>query len=734
MMRDVFAVRMVTSCLLGAFLCGAAPVRAAQDVISEGGTPGVSAARTAASVDPRFHSPRATVRTFLIAMNLAEDDPHRIEEAAACLDLSGLPPDRSDDGRLAFALEFILRSTNIPTVVIPDAVDGHDCTIGENKDVKLTLHRMADGRWLFDSKTLQDLPRMRLFLWQRDLAAGQGKEAGDVPADFRSPYAMFHTFIDAFKKGDLDTAARCLDLTDVPDPARPIVGRELAFKLKEVLDRSVFIIFQDLPDSSIGSPLAALVHKEGQITAERQVAGGRKGQWLFNRATVRSLDGLYEAFASKPLVPDLAAVGRKAGVPEFGLAPGLWLRHRVPAGLRNRVALAGQFSPAVYQVLGMGVLVLLVVPVYRIVARVLGRLVQALMRRRGVAADDREVASWVRPVGYLAVVWVLVEGVTILDLRMEAAGVLLAILVPAFWLAAALAAYQLIDPVLKLVAGPAVTQEGATALAAMGLPVVSLVLKILVVVCGLAAVLKLFDFDVATVLAGLGIGGLAFALAAQDTLKNFFGSLMLIADRTFRVGDLVQIGGNEGVVESVGLRTTRIRGLDDSLLTIPNSDLTTAHVTNFGARRYRRFRTRVTVAHGTPPDRLIQFRDGILALVRGHAQVRQQKYEVAVNDLATSGIEVLIQVFFEVPDAHAELMARDALILDTLRLAERVGVSFDNPTIVLEREHRAENGKVGVAPFRLLRRRSLGSDRRQERGSERNRPSLHPTGERGHRR
>ena len=154
----------------------------------------------------------------------------------------------------------------------------------------------------------------------------------------------------------------------------------------------------------------------------------------------------------------------------------------------------------------------------------------------------------------------------------------------------------------------------------MGYPVLSLVLKILVVACGLAAVLKLFDFDVGTVLAGLGIGGLAFALAAQDTLKNFFGSLMLIADRTFRVGDLVQIGGNEGVVESVGLRTTRIRGLDDSLLTIPNSDLTTAHVTNFGARRYRRFRTRITVPYGTSPDRLIEFRDGILELIRKHAR------------------------------------------------------------------------------------------------------------------
>ena len=256
-------------------------------------------------------------------------------------------------------------------------------------------------------------------------------------------------------------------------------------------------------------------------------------------------------------------------------------------------------------------------------------------------------------------------------------GSLLAVLVPVYWFAAALAAYQLIDPILKLVAGPALTQAGATTLAAMGYPVLSLVLKILVVACGLAALLNLFEFDVGTVLAGLGIGGLAFALAAQDTLKNFFGSLMLIADRTFRVGDLVEIGGNEGVVESVGLRTTRIRGLDDSLLTIPNSDLTTAHVTNFGARRHRRFQALVTVPYGTPPDRLIEFRDGILELIRHRPEVRQEKGEVALNDLGGSGVEILIQVFFDVSDGHAELIARDGLILEVVRLADRLGIELD---------------------------------------------------------
>ena len=684
--------------LLGVLL--AAPRQGAAEEAGAKAGPGGAPASTAPadSVDPRYRSPRATVRSFLIAMNLAEDDPHRIDEAVACLDRSGMPPDRSNGGRLAFELEFILRSTNIPTGVIPDVVDGDECTIGEGKDVRLTLHRMPDGRWLFDNKTIKDLPRMRLFLWQKALAASQGKDTGDVPADFRSPYALVHTFIDAFKKGDLDAAARCLDLTEIPDPARRIVGRELALELKEVLDRTVFVIFQDIPDSSVGVPLEALVHKEGRIVAERQVAGGRKGQWLFNRATVRSVERLYDVFESQPILPELAATGKAAGGPAFSLSPGLWLRHRMPGWLRYRVGVTEQLAFALYQLGALVVLVLLIVPVYRIVTRLLARPVQSLLRRRGVTGDDGEVTAWVRPIGWLAVVWVLVRGVALLDLPTDAASAVLACLVPAFWLALALAVYRLIDPVIKVVSGPAVTKEMPASVAAMGLPVVSLVLKILVIAAGLAAILRLFDFDVGTILAGLGIGGLAFALAAQDTLKNFFGSVMLIADRTFRVGDLVKIGGNEGVVESVGPRTTRLRGLDDSLLTIPNSDLTTAHVTNFGARRSRRFRTTISVAHGTTSARLIEFRDGIRELIRNDGRVQQQKYDVAVNDLGSAGIEILIQVFFEVPDGHAELAARDELILDTLRLAERLGISFNSPTIVLEREPRAESGTIKGNP------------------------------------
>ena len=86
---------------------------------------------------------------------------------------------------------------------------------------------------------------------------------------------------------------------------------------------------------------------------------------------------------------------------------------------------------------------------------------------------------------------------------------------------------------------------------------------------------------------------------------------------------------------------------------------------------------------------LIKFREGILEQIRNHPSVRQEKYEVAVNDLGSFGIQLLIQVFFEVPDGHAELLARDSLILDILRLAERLSIAFDTPTLLLKRE-RAE--------------------------------------------
>jgi small-conductance mechanosensitive channel len=119
-------------------------------------------------------------------------------------------------------------------------------------------------------------------------------------------------------------------------------------------------------------------------------------------------------------------------------------------------------------------------------------------------------------------------------------------------------------------------------------------------------------------LAGLGIGGIAFALAAKDTVENLFGSVTVLVDRPFQVGDWVVIGDQEGTVEEIGFRSMRLRTFYNSRITIPNSLLVKSAVDNLGARRYRRVKCMIGVQYDTPPDRIEAFCEGIRELIRRH--------------------------------------------------------------------------------------------------------------------
>jgi MscS family membrane protein len=212
-------------------------------------------------------------------------------------------------------------------------------------------------------------------------------------------------------------------------------------------------------------------------------------------------------------------------------------------------------------------------------------------------------------------------------------------------------------------------------------PVGSLATKIVLAICLVLHLMAIFAWDFTAVLTGLGIGGVAFALGAQDSLRNLFGSFTLIADRPFVVGETVQIGEEGlGVVERVGLRSTSIRTVEDSLMVVPNSNLTTMNITNYGRRRFRRFTGRIGVVYGTPPERIAAFRDGIRRLVMQHKTTRKEQCEVAIHDLTASAIELQVSVFFDVATSHEEAEAREALLLGCLRLAEELHVDLAFPT------------------------------------------------------
>ena len=214
-------------------------------------------------------------------------------------------------------------------------------------------------------------------------------------------------------------------------------------------------------------------------------------------------------------------------------------------------------------------------------------------------------------------------------------------------------------------------------------PVVTKTMKIFVTVMGAVFIADNLDVDVTSLLAGLGLGGLAFALAAKDVAGNLFGSITVLLDQTFHVGDWVIIGDVEGSVEHIGFRSTRIRTFYNSQVSVPNSNLITANVDNMGKRSYRRLSCKMSLAYDTPPERIDAFCEGVRELVRQHPYTRKDYFHVYLNEFSAFALEVLVYVFWQTPEWGTELRERHRFLIDCLRVAKRLGVEFAYPTQTL---------------------------------------------------
>ena len=194
---------------------------------------------------------------------------------------------------------------------------------------------------------------------------------------------------------------------------------------------------------------------------------------------------------------------------------------------------------------------------------------------------------------------------------------------------------------------------------------------------------KILKYDVSHLIAGLGIGSLAVALAAKDTIENLFGSVTVVLDRPFQIGDWVVIDDKEGSVEKLGFRSTRIRTFYDSVITVPNSKLISAVVDNMGKRKYRRIKTTLGITYQSSPDQIEAFCEGVRELIRTHPYTRKDYYHVYLNNFGASSLDVMLYCFVEVPDWAVELREKERLFLDIMRLAQELNVEFAYPTQTL---------------------------------------------------
>lgn len=211
-------------------------------------------------------------------------------------------------------------------------------------------------------------------------------------------------------------------------------------------------------------------------------------------------------------------------------------------------------------------------------------------------------------------------------------------------------------------------------------PLLSRIAKMLVAVFGVIFILDNLDINVTALLAGVSIGGLALALAAQDTVRNFIGSITIFIDRPFTIGDFIEVGGMSGSVLEVGVRSTRIRASDGALISIPNGDLANKVIVNHSLREYRRYSTSITVSYDTLPATLEEFVEGVRTIITEHPKTREDSVTVQFHEMSASSLDIFYAAIFDETNYAAWLKARQDIFLDIMKLAEKMQVGFAFPS------------------------------------------------------
>ena len=490
----------------------------------------------------------------------------------------------------------------------------------------------------------------------------------EIPQSLSNPRQTMATFLTAMaavsdgQRLQILNAVSTLDLSGINGLIRANKGRELAHTLFSVIGRSKAFDLNSINTKPVSGKYVFGRYLQGEVEIVKQP----DGKWLFTEKTLITLPAILEGLLEKKEVSGRA--------PQGSLPFHIKIRAQLPDIFK------GGFLLEYWQWIGLFIVVVLGSIADKVLAWFLARNIAVWQRKLpgGYTKVDNAV---LRPLGLMAmaIIWWLglhLFGLPDTALIILSIAVKLLVSLSAIW-----SAFRLVDVFNLLMLNKA--KKTQNKFDDLLVPLISKSLKLFIIIIGFVFSADNLDVDVTSLLAGLGIGGLAFALAAKDLLGNLFGSLTVLLDRPFQIGDWVVIGDVEGSVEEVGFRSTRIRTFYNSLITLPNALLTTSKVDNMGARRYRRMKTMLGLTYDTPPEKIDAFCAGIRELIQLHPYMRKDYYQVYFNQYSAASLDILVYVFWQTPDWNTELRERHRFLLDILRLAKQLDVEFAYPTQTL---------------------------------------------------
>ena len=627
-------------------------------------------------------TPGDTLGAFLTTMNaVGPGSADLLGRAAALL----VPADEADTGvsridhvRLLFK---VLDRVTVRLWDLPAGADAPAVTVDlaqAGTDVSLALEfRQIGIRWYILPPPADDLRALRAELDAARLDRLAGVPLPDpVRASPRDTMRTLITGLVAAPANPSDAVIATLDMSEIGAALHGREGPLLARFLKLTLDRVGFLIWQEMPDDpGADAPYIHFQHPVGDI-AIAPVETPEGIVWQFTPDTLRNIRSLYAAMDEMPLAPGVAALP----VGDAFFQSRALVRQNAPVLLQRVGAME------LWQWFGLLAMIVIGGLLGSLLALPLGWLERRAMRQGGEeAALPVRVLDGFQMMGVSVVIGsAVLLGDIVLAVPDEVGRVTTAIAWILLILAATLAVGRLVDWVAAVrSSSERVDQHQQTII-----DLVRRVVRILVYMIGVVMAAQVLNIPWQGLVAGISVGGLAVALAVQPALGNLFAGITLYSDRPIKVGDFCKFDETMGTVEQIGLRSTRIRTLDRTVVTIPNAEFSNMQIENFARRDRIWLQTTLQLRYETTEDQLRYVLVELRKLLIAHPRVSADPARVRFAGFGSHSLDIEIFAYVLTPDIGEFQAVREDVYLRIMALVAAAGAQFAFPSAI---HYRAED-------------------------------------------
>jgi len=480
------------------------------------------------------------------------------------------------------------------------------------------------------------------------------------PLDRESPQSSVYSFLQASHAHDYEKAAKDLDLRKLLPEQRLKDGPQLAQQLQQILERDATFDVANLSHETGGSRVEGLAPNREKVDSftvkgqtldlELERVRLRSGiyVWLFSSDSIERIPQILRLTSDSPVekhLPDPLVSWQIAGTP-------------------------------VWRVIGLFLLALALAAFSRMLSRFALVCCEPLLKRVLPKMNRSVLAEFVGPLALLLSVVLFRAAMGWLQpsprLQLFLTRILTVLFFAAlFWLSAAT-----VD--LSVGRLRTVLREKHRGFYSV-LPLASRITKLIILALMIVAVLSSWGYNTTTILAGLGVGGIAIALAAQKTLENLFGGVSIISDRPVAVGDYCKFGDKEGTVEDIGLRSTRVRAPDRTLVTVPNGQFASMTIENISARDKMLFHFKLNLRRDTTPEQVRMLLDAIQKILKESPKVEAGAAPVHFAGVAKDSLDLEMSAYILTQDVDEFAQIQQDLFLRILDAVVAAGTTVALP-------------------------------------------------------